>query len=85
MEISEDSLFQSVKEIISQSHEKVFRIANSTLLFTYWQIGKLIIEDEQQRKKRAESSWSHYRLFPPKIVKSIYLQANICCTSQNKN
>lgn len=54
MEISEDSLFQSVKKIIRQSREKVFRIANSTLLFTYWQIGKLIIEDEQQGKERAE-------------------------------
>lgn len=54
MEISKDSLFQSVKEIIRQSREKVFRIANSTLLLTYWQIGKLIVEDEQQGKERAE-------------------------------
>ena len=54
MEISEDSLFQSVKEIIRQSREKVFRIANSTLRLTYWQIGKLIVEDEQQGKECAE-------------------------------
>ncbi|MGG5209899.1 PDDEXK nuclease domain-containing protein [Chryseobacterium sp. MIQD13] len=54
MEVSEDSLFQSVKEIIRQSREKVFRIANSTLLLTYWQIGKLIVEDEQKGKERAE-------------------------------
>lgn len=48
MEISEDSLFQSVKEIIRLLCEKVFRIANSTLPLTYWKIGKLIMEDEQQ-------------------------------------
>ncbi len=54
MEISEDSLFQSVKEIIIQSREKMFRVANSTLLLTYWQIGKLIVEDEQKGKERAE-------------------------------
>lgn len=54
MEISEDSLFLSVKELIRLSREKVFRIANSTLLLTYWQIGKLIVEDEQQGKERAE-------------------------------
>lgn len=53
MEISEDSLFQSVKEIIKQSREKVFRIANFTLLLTYWQIGKLIVDDEQKGKERA--------------------------------
>ena len=54
MEISEDSLFLSVKEIINQSRERVFRVANSTLLLTYWQIGQLILEDEQQGKERAE-------------------------------
>ncbi|UKB78849.1 DUF1016 N-terminal domain-containing protein [Chryseobacterium sp. MEBOG07] len=54
MEISEDSLFQSVKEIVRQSREKIFRIANSTLLLTYWQIGKLIVEDKQQGKESSE-------------------------------
>ena len=54
MEISEDSLFLSVKEIINQSRERVFRVANSTLLLCYWQIGQLIVEDEQQGKERAE-------------------------------
>ena len=54
MEISENSLFLSVKEIINQSRERVFRVANSTLLLTYWQIGQLIVEDEQQGKERAE-------------------------------
>lgn len=54
MEISEDSLFLSVKEIINQSRERVFRVANSTLLLSYWQIGRLIVEDEQEGKDRAE-------------------------------
>ncbi|MDQ1163298.1 putative nuclease of restriction endonuclease-like (RecB) superfamily [Chryseobacterium sp. SORGH_AS 447] len=53
MEISEDVLFQSIKEMVIQSREKVFRMANSTLLFTYWQIGKLIVEEEQKGKERA--------------------------------
>ncbi len=54
MEISEDLLFQSVKEIVIRSREKVFRMANSTLLLTYWQIGKLIVEEEQKGRERAE-------------------------------
>lgn len=54
MEISEDSLFLSVKEIISQARERVFRVANSALLLSYWRIGQLIVEDEQQGKERAE-------------------------------
>ena len=54
MEVSEDSLFLSVKEVISQARERVFRVANSALLLSYWQIGQLIVEDEQQGKERAE-------------------------------
>ncbi|MFC4685716.1 YhcG family protein [Epilithonimonas pallida] len=54
MEISEDSLFLSVKEIINQSRERVFRMANSTLLISYWKIGQLIVEDEQKGNERAE-------------------------------
>jgi len=54
MEKLEDFLFLSVKEIINQSRERVFRVANSTLLLSYWQIGQLIVEDEQKGKERAE-------------------------------
>lgn len=54
MEISQDLLFQGIRDIISNAREKVFRVANSTLLLTYWQIGQLIVEDEQKGKDRAE-------------------------------
>ncbi|WP_456315463.1 PDDEXK nuclease domain-containing protein [Pseudomonas shirazensis] len=47
-------LFSEIKEIILESRQRVFKIANSFLLETYWQIGKLIIEDEQQGKERAD-------------------------------
>ncbi|GEN77045.1 DUF1016 N-terminal domain-containing protein [Chryseobacterium hagamense] len=53
MEISEDFLFQSIKEMVIRSREKVFRMANSTLLLTYWQTAKLIVEDERKGKERA--------------------------------
>ena len=53
MELSKNELFIAVREIISQSRLKVFRAANSALLESYWQIGKLIVEDEQQGKLRA--------------------------------
>lgn len=50
----ENLLFSEIKEIIVQSRQRVFRMANSVLLETYWQIGKLIVEDEQKGKERAE-------------------------------
>ncbi|SOD15182.1 PDDEXK nuclease domain-containing protein [Pedobacter xixiisoli] len=54
MELAENILFNSIKEIILQSRLRVFRMANSALLETYWHMGKLIVEDEQQGKHRAD-------------------------------
>jgi predicted nuclease of restriction endonuclease-like (RecB) superfamily len=47
-------LYDSVKELIIAARKKVYRVANSTLLVTYWQIGKLIVEDEQQGNAKAQ-------------------------------
>ena len=54
MESTTNKLFTAIREIINQSRLKVFRAANSALLESYWQIGKLIVEDEQQGKLRAD-------------------------------
>ena len=54
MELANHNLFDAIKEIITQSRLRVFRIANSALLESYWHIGKLIVEDEQQGKIRAD-------------------------------
>ena len=43
MEINKNQLINSVKENIINARQRVYRMANSTLLETYWQIGKLII------------------------------------------
>ena len=53
MEIVNIQLINSVKEVIIQSRQRVFRMVNSTLLDTYWNIGKLIIEDEQNGNTKA--------------------------------
>ena len=54
IELNDNVLFSEIKEIILQSRQRVFRMANSVLLETYWQIGKTIIDDEQLGKSRAE-------------------------------
>lgn len=54
MELKQNSIYQSIKEIIILSRQRVFRMANSALLETYWQIGKVIVEDEQNGKPKAE-------------------------------
>ena len=54
MQTDNTHLFLSVKELIIQSRTRAYRMVNSVLLETYWHIGKLIVEDEQQGKQRAE-------------------------------
>ena len=53
MNISNNLLFYSIKEIVQKSRERVFRTINGTLLETYWHIGRIIVEDEQQGKSKA--------------------------------
>lgn len=50
----QNNLFNSIKNIILQSRERAYRMVNSALLETYWQIGKLVVEDEQNGKAKAE-------------------------------
>jgi predicted nuclease of restriction endonuclease-like (RecB) superfamily len=54
MEPNNLDLIESVKEIIISAKLRVYRMANSSLLETYWQIGKLIVEDEQLGKAKAQ-------------------------------
>lgn len=50
----ETNLFQNIKLIILESRKRVFRNANSELLQSYWQIGKVIVENEQNGSSKAE-------------------------------
>ena len=54
MNLNNTTLIESVKELILNARLRVFRMANSALLETYWQIGKLIIEDEQDGNSKAK-------------------------------
>ena len=47
------ALVSSIKEVIQSAKEKAFRNSNSILLGMYWDIGRLIVEDEQQGKSKA--------------------------------
>lgn len=48
------SIITSIKQIIQESRSRVFRMVNSTLLETYWKIGQIIVEDEQNGNLKAD-------------------------------
>ena len=43
-----------IKEIVSNARQKAIRSVNAERVMMYWQIGKLIFEEEQKGKERAE-------------------------------
>ena len=53
MDIEGNQLFNSIKKIVLQSRSRAFRMVNSVLIETYWQIGKIIVEDEQGGQAKA--------------------------------
>jgi hypothetical protein len=51
---NENQLFSRISEIIEQARVKVASVVNLTMVHTYYEVGRMIIEDEQQGKERAE-------------------------------
>ena len=47
-------LIANIKSIISEARAQVYRQTNTVRLQMYWDIGRLIVEDEQHGEKRAE-------------------------------
>jgi len=51
---STDALYRSVRKVIEEGRKAVSIAANAVLVRQNWAIGKLIVEDEQQGKRKAE-------------------------------
>lgn len=49
-----ESLIKAIRDVVTQSRQFVSRVANGALVETYWQIGRLIVEDEQKGHRKAE-------------------------------
>lgn len=47
-------LFQQVAELLQNARQQVLRTVNSTMVLTYFEIGRIIVEEEQNGKDRAE-------------------------------
>jgi len=52
--LQEDRLYKKIAELIEHARHKVATTINLTMVHTYFEIGKMIVEDEQRGKLRAE-------------------------------
>lgn len=48
-----NNLLGEISTLIEQARQQVQRSVNTAMVHTYWHIGRLIIEDEQQGESRA--------------------------------
>ncbi len=51
---TEDNLYSKIEELLSVARQKVLQTVNRTMVYTYYEIGKIIIEHEQGGKERAK-------------------------------
>ena len=50
----EEQLFAQIKQMLDNARRQIARTVNATTVEAYWQVGKYIVEYEQQGKARAE-------------------------------
>lgn len=48
------SLYQNIKDIIYEARQNAYRAVNFAMVQAYWNIGRLIVEEEQKGRERAE-------------------------------
>jgi len=47
-------LFEKVKSVVTDTHRTVVRNINAAMVYAYFQIGRMIVEDEQNGQQRAD-------------------------------
>ena len=53
-EISNTKFYSQIVDLLQSARTKVVRTVNQTMVLTYFEIGKMIVEEEQGGKERAE-------------------------------
>ena len=66
-----DILCQEVSDIIIGARNTVYRTANTEMVKAYWNIGKLIVEEEQKGYERAEYGKELMILLSKKLTKEL--------------
>ena len=54
IDLRNKTIFQQVAELLQNARQEVLRAVNSTMTYTYFEIGRIIVEEEQNGQNRAE-------------------------------
>jgi predicted nuclease of restriction endonuclease-like (RecB) superfamily len=64
-----DTLYHTINQIIEEARNTVYRTANFTMVQAYWNIGRAIVEEEQNGKERAEYGQEIIKQLAKKLTK----------------
>ena len=53
-ELKNYGLYDSIRQLIIDSRSRIFRTINTEIIQLYWEIGRLIVDDEQEGNLRAK-------------------------------
>ncbi|MDR1974903.1 MAG: DUF1016 N-terminal domain-containing protein [Bacteroidales bacterium] len=53
-QLTHNELYSRITQLIEQSRQQVAQSVNLTMVYTYYEIGKYIVEDEQKGEQRAK-------------------------------
>jgi hypothetical protein len=48
-----NNLYSQIAQLLQAARQNVVRAVNQTMVYTYFEIGRMIVEKEQQGKERA--------------------------------
>ncbi len=72
-----ESTYQKISEVLNKARSSVWRAVNSTMITAYWEIGRIIVEKEQQGREKAGvlalAHNGHEINNPPDLVKDPYV------------
>ncbi|HYV92307.1 MAG TPA: PDDEXK nuclease domain-containing protein [Chitinophagales bacterium] len=68
--VKHDSLFESIKSVISQARSFVYQAVNYSMVHAYYKIGELIVQNEQTGNLRAEYAQKTLKKLSRKLVKN---------------
>src|SRR3989344_1104806 len=48
------TIYETIRQIIEEARSTAYRAVNFAMVKAYWQIGKVIVDEEQEGRERAE-------------------------------
>jgi len=58
---TQNDIYSNIKDLIEKSRKQTVKVVNSVMVYTHYEIDKMIVEEEQLGKERAD--------YPKKLIK----------------